>query len=97
MLLTELHDPMGTAIYDYHRTGMAAPLLVHSSMFEDDEIPVSSLFRDFGDMPVLERIAPRWLKDGFWMLGRRQDVIPSPCSGWENHRWQSIYPLYLSE
>ena len=57
MLLTELHDPMGTAIYDYHRTGMAAPLLVHSSMFEDDEIPVSSLFRDFGDMPVLERIA----------------------------------------
>ena len=50
-------DPMGAAIYDYHVNGNADTLVVHSSMFEDDEIPVDSLFRTFDDMPQLERIA----------------------------------------
>ena len=50
-------DPMGAAIYDYHVNGNADTLVVHSSMFEDDEIPVDSLFRSFDDMPQLERIA----------------------------------------
>ena len=40
-------DPMGAAIYDYYKTGSADALVVHSSMFEDDEIPVDALFRDF--------------------------------------------------
>lgn len=56
MLLID-SDPMGAAIYDYHRTGKAAPLIVRSSMFEDDEIPVKDLFRSFGEMPELEKIA----------------------------------------
>ena len=50
-------DPMGAAIYDYFVNGRADALVVHSSMFEDDEIPVESLFRGLEDMPVLERIA----------------------------------------
>lgn len=50
-------DPMGAAIYDYHKSGNAAALVVHSSMFEDDEIPVPDLFRVYEDMPDLERIA----------------------------------------
>ena len=51
---------MGAAIYDYHRKGSAAgKLVVHSSMFEDDEIPVESLFRSFGQMPALEQTALR--------------------------------------
>lgn len=50
-------DPMGAAIYDYHRNGKAGTLVVRSSMFEDDEIPVNDLFRDFSHMPELERIA----------------------------------------
>ena len=50
-------DPMGAAINDYFRNGSAEPLIVHSSMFEDDEIPVADLFRAFEDMPFLEQRA----------------------------------------
>ncbi len=50
-------DPMGAAIYDYYVNGNADTLIVHSSMFDDDEIPVESLFRSFEEMPQLERIA----------------------------------------
>ena len=48
-------DPMGRAIADYHSTGKAAKLRVLSSMFYEDEIPVSTLFRTFGEMPPLEQ------------------------------------------
>lgn len=50
-------DPMGAAIYDYHKTGDADTLIVHSSMFEDDEIPVADLFRQIGQMSELEQMA----------------------------------------
>ncbi len=50
-------DPMGAAIYDYYVNGNADTLIVHSPMFDDDEIPVESLFRSFEEMPQLERTA----------------------------------------
>lgn len=50
-------DPMGQAIADYHRTGMADRLRVFSPMFEEDEIPVQTLFRQFKDMPAIEQTA----------------------------------------
>lgn len=50
-------DPMGAAIMDYHRNGRAGTLRVFSSQFEEDEIPVADLFRDFGNMPELEQMA----------------------------------------
>lgn len=50
-------DPMGAAIYDFHKTGKSEVLVVRSSMFDDDEIPVEDLFRTYDDMPELERIA----------------------------------------
>ena len=54
------NDPMGAAIYDFHQKGApAGKLVVHSSMFEDDEIPVDGLFRSFAQMPVLEQTALR--------------------------------------
>lgn len=56
-LLNAVTDPMGAAIYDYYNNGEADTLIVHSSMFEDDEIPVEDLFRSFEDMPELEKIA----------------------------------------
>lgn len=56
-LLNPLGDPMGAAIYDYHKIGKADKLVVRSSMFDDDEIPVEDLFRRFEDMPRLEQIA----------------------------------------
>lgn len=48
---------MGAAVYDFHKTGKADTLVVRSSMFDDDEIPVADLFRSFEDMPFLERKA----------------------------------------
>ena len=50
-------DPMGRAIYDYYHTQKAGKLRVFSSMFYEDEIPVSTLFRSFADMPIQEQKA----------------------------------------
>lgn len=45
---------MGRAIADYHATGKAARLRVFSPMFDEDEIPVATLFRSLDEMPVIE-------------------------------------------
>ncbi len=56
-VLNHAADPMGAAIYDYHKNGKAEALRVFSSQFEEDEIPVADLFREFEDMPELEQTA----------------------------------------
>ena len=48
---------MGSAIADYHATGKAARLRVFSPMFDEDEIPVATLFRRFDEMPAIEQEA----------------------------------------
>lgn len=55
--LKALKDPMGAAIYDYFKNGRAAKLRVFSSQFDEDEIPVADLFRDYEQMPYLEKMA----------------------------------------
>jgi len=50
-------DPMGRAIADYWKTGTADKLRVFSPMFEEDEIPLQTLFRKYEDMPEIERKA----------------------------------------
>lgn len=50
-------DPMGRAIAEYHSNGTADRLRVFSPMFEEDEIPLSVLFRENEDMPEIERKA----------------------------------------
>ena len=50
-------DPMGRAISDYFHTGKAGRLRVLSSMFYEDEIPVSTLFRTYEEMPIQEQKA----------------------------------------
>lgn len=50
-------DPMGQAISDYFHTGKAKKLRVLSSMFDEDEIPVSTLFRSLEEMNEMERKA----------------------------------------
>ena len=50
-------DPMGRAIADYHATGKASRLRVFSPMFDEDEIPVSTLFRTRDEMPGIEQEA----------------------------------------
>ena len=50
-------DPMGRAIADYHATGKASRLRVFSPMFDEDEIPVETLFRPLDGMPAVEQKA----------------------------------------
>lgn len=56
-ILSKDKDPMGAAIFDFQTTGKADTLRILSSMFEEDEMPVSHLFRSLHDMPKLERKA----------------------------------------
>ena len=58
-LLSAGKDPMGAAIYDYYTKGQAGRLRVFSPQFEEDEIPVTTLFREFDEMPPLEQEALR--------------------------------------
>lgn len=55
-------DPMGTAIADYQKNGIAGRLRVFSPNFDEDEIPVDTLFRDFQEMPSLEQKALQMAK-----------------------------------
>ena len=45
---------MGQAIRDYYETGRAGRLRVFSPQFDEDEMPVGTLFREEEDMPPLE-------------------------------------------
>ena len=56
-LLDSERDPMGAAIMDYHAKGVAGRLRVFSPDFEEDEIPVETLFRTYEEMPLTERTA----------------------------------------
>lgn len=55
--MNQNQDPMGQAIYDYYRKGEAETLRVFSPMFEEDELPVQTLFRSFEEMPLIEQTA----------------------------------------
>ena len=66
--MNRMKDPMGRAIADYYRTGTADRLRVFSPMFEEDEIPVQTLFRQYKDMPGIEQTAINMAK------GRTLDV-----------------------
>ena len=50
-------DPMGRAIADYQKTKTADTLRVFSPMFEEDEMPLQTLFRKYEEMPEIERKA----------------------------------------
>ena len=50
-------DPMGRAIADYFKTRKADRLRVFSPMFEEDEIPLRTLFRTYKSMPGIEQKA----------------------------------------
>ena len=56
-ILSADKDPMGAAILDFQKQGKAARLRVLSSMFEEDEMPVTHLFRSIREMPMLEQKA----------------------------------------
>lgn len=59
LLIAPEHDAMGAAILDYQTHGKAQRLVVRSTMFDDDEMPVPYLFRKPSEMPPLEQEALR--------------------------------------
>ena len=56
-VLDSTSDTMGTALQEYIRKGKASKLRVLSSLFDEDELPVSLLFRKEKDMSDIERAA----------------------------------------
>lgn len=67
--MTRENDPMGRAIADYHATGKAARLRVFSPMFDEDEIPVETLFRPLDEMPSVEQEALRQARGNILDVG----------------------------
>ena len=55
--MTSKMDPLGRAIADYYKNKKASKLRVFSPMFEEDEIPLTTLFRSYKSMPKIERKA----------------------------------------
>ena len=54
MILQRDKDPMGAAIADFYEHGKAGKLRVFSPMFDEDEIPLETLFRELDEMPEIE-------------------------------------------
>ncbi len=55
-------DAMGKAIADFYKGRRDGKLIVLSPMFDEDEIPVTTLFRSFRDMPKMEQKALKMAK-----------------------------------
>ena len=56
------HDAMGKAIADFYKGRRDGKLRVLSPMFEEDEIPLKTLFRSFREMPKIEQNALKMSK-----------------------------------
>lgn len=52
-----MNDPFGIAIQEYFTTGKDAEIIVNSNYTEDENIPVSYLFRNEKEMPQIEKSA----------------------------------------
>lgn len=65
MILSDQYDPMGQAIWDYATLGNAQHhLIVQSSLFDDDEMPIETLFRKESHMLNVPRSI--YAKVAFW-------------------------------
>lgn len=67
-IMKKEHDAMGKAIADFYKGRRDGVLRVLSPMFEEDEIPLKTLFRTFREMPKIEQTALKMTK------GRTLDV-----------------------
>lgn len=52
-----MSDVFGQALLDYQRGNYSGDIKTYSSLDEEDSIPLPYLFRDFKDMPLLEKKA----------------------------------------
>jgi cyclopropane fatty-acyl-phospholipid synthase-like methyltransferase len=77
----QIDDPMGRAVYDFHFNSINQPIVVHSEDFDDDIIDTEYLFRNYKQMPALEKKALTLCK------GKVLDV--GACAG--------VHSIYLQE
>lgn len=57
MIIPPDKDPIGHAVFNYHRYQDNTPMIVHSEVIENEELPPDYFFRKHSEMPRLERIA----------------------------------------
>jgi hypothetical protein len=57
MTQSNLNDPIGNAVYNYLHFKDNTPIIVRSSVIEDEELPPDYFFRKYSEMPQLEKIA----------------------------------------
>ena len=62
-------DLFGNALTDYYNAARWEDIVVHSSIAEDDVIPLPYLFRDFKDMPPWEQKALNYAKGNILDVG----------------------------
>ena len=88
-------DPMGMAIADYYKNGVAGRLRVFSPDFDEDEIPVDTLYREYEEMPKLEQTALTIAKGNILDVGAGAGCIVLLCRIWERRLWLSTFRLWL--
>jgi len=69
MILQPELDPMGQAIYNYASFNDNTPINVLSQVVEDEELPPDYFFRNYNEMPRLERIALKMSKGKILDIG----------------------------
>jgi hypothetical protein len=69
MILQPEMDPMGQAIYNYAFLNDNTPINVLSQVVEDEELPPDYFFRNYNEMPRLERIAIKMSKGKILDIG----------------------------
>lgn len=74
-------DIFGKALWDYYHNDYTSDIIVHSSIAEDDLLPIPYLFRSFNEMPEMEQKALKLTK------GKTLDI--GCCAG--------SHGLYLQE
>lgn len=57
MIIIPEFDPIGQAVLNYQQSNDNTPIQVSSQVVEDEDMPPDYFFREFNDMPLLERIA----------------------------------------
>jgi SAM-dependent methyltransferase len=57
MYLKPENDPLGTSILNYFKNRDNTPVRVTSKVVEDEDLPPEYFFREYPEMPLLERIA----------------------------------------
>ncbi|NAS14273.1 class I SAM-dependent methyltransferase [Poritiphilus flavus] len=62
-------DILGDAIWDYHSGNYDQKVVIHSSLDEQDILPIPYLFRDYKAMPVLEQKALELCKGSVLDIG----------------------------